>query len=117
MSTYKVTRRSAIAASAIAFASLAAGTAANADMVNASSDGVSYLVQMTIKDGGLETFKELANGYIASVEAGEPGTLTYQWWLDEENSKALLYENFTGSEALLIHLADVGPSLGALLVD
>jgi quinol monooxygenase YgiN len=115
MSTYKVTRRGAIAASAIAFASLAAGTAANADLVTASSDGVSYVVQMTIQDGGLETFKELARGFIASVEANEADTLTYQWWLDEDSSVALLYENFTDSDALLTHLGNVGPSLGALL--
>jgi len=76
---------------------------------------IGYVIELTINDGGLDTFKELAAGYAAAAEENEPGTTTYQWYLAEDNSKCLLHESFTDSEALLQHLANVGPSLPDLL--
>lgn len=76
---------------------------------------IGYVVELTINDGGLDTFKELAAGYAASVQENEPTTTTYQWYLAEDNSKCLLHESFTDSEALLQHLANVGPTLPDLL--
>jgi quinol monooxygenase YgiN len=76
---------------------------------------IGYLIELTINDGGLERFKELAGGYVAAVEENEPGTTTYQWYLAEDDSKCLLLEMFTDSDALLQHLANVGPSLPDLL--
>ena len=70
---------------------------------------------LRLNDGGLDTFKELAAGYAATVQENEPGTTTYQWYLAEDESKCLLHESFTDSEALLQHLANVGPSLPDLL--
>ena len=76
---------------------------------------IGYLFEFTINDGGLDTFKELAAGYAASVEANEPNTTTYQWYLAADGSKCLLHEEFTDSGALMQHLANVGPSLPDLL--
>lgn len=76
---------------------------------------IGYVVELTINDGGLDKFKELAAGYAATVEANEATTTTYQWYLAEDNSKCLLHEAFTDSDALLQHLANVGPSLPDLL--
>jgi quinol monooxygenase YgiN len=76
---------------------------------------IGYLIELTINDDGLDTFKELATGYATAVNENEPNTLTYQWYLSEDNSTCLLHESFTDSEALLQHLANVGPSLPNLL--
>ena len=76
---------------------------------------IGYVIELTINAGGLETFKKLAAGYTTAVQANEPGTTTYQWYLAEDDSKCLLHESFTGSDALLQHLANVGPSLPDLL--
>ena len=76
---------------------------------------IAYLIEMTIEDGKTDEFKALAAAYTDAVRAGEPGTLEYQWWLSEDGSKGLLKETFTGSEALLTHIANVGPSLSDLL--
>lgn len=76
---------------------------------------ISYLIELTINDGGLDTFKKLAAGYAASVEANEPNTTTYQWYLAADGSKCFLHEEFTDSGALMQHLANVGPSLPDLL--
>jgi quinol monooxygenase YgiN len=76
---------------------------------------IGYVIELTINDGGLDRFKELAAGYAAAVQESEPDTTTYQWYLAEDGSKCLLHEAFTNSEALLQHLTNVGPSLPDLL--
>ncbi len=76
---------------------------------------VAYVVELTIEEGKQDAFKQKAAKYIEQVEAGEPGTLAYQWFLAEDGSRCLLYENFADSNALLAHLANVGPSLPDLL--
>ena len=76
---------------------------------------VSYLIEFTIADGKSEEFKTLATGYTAATKANETDTLGYQWYRAEEGNKCLLQETFASSEALLAHLANVGPSLPELL--
>ncbi len=76
---------------------------------------LSYLLEFTINDGQLEAFKEKAAGYIKAVQAGEPGTLIYEWSLEENGNRCMLHEVFESSEALLTHFANVGPSLPDLI--
>jgi quinol monooxygenase YgiN len=76
---------------------------------------VSYILEFTIKDGEVDTFESLSSGYIASVKENEPDTVVYQWYLSEDKKRCLLHETFSGSEALLNHLTNVGPSLPELL--
>ena len=76
---------------------------------------VSYIIEFTIKDGEVDKFKSLKPGYITSVKENEPDTLRYQWYLSEDNKRGIVQETFTGSEALMTHLANVGPSLPELL--
>jgi len=76
---------------------------------------VSYIVQFTINEGEVEKFKTMASGFASIVEANEPGTLGYQWWMGEDGNHCLLEETFESSEALLTHLGNVGPSLPDLM--
>ncbi len=76
---------------------------------------VFYIVEFTINEGKVDAFKNLAHGFISEVEATESGTLGYQWYLAEDGSRCLIQETFESSEALLVHLANVGPNLPALL--
>jgi len=76
---------------------------------------VSYLVELTINEGKLEAFKEFAESASRTVHDGEPGTLDYQWRIGEDGTRCLLTEGFESSEALLIHLGNIGPILPDLL--
>jgi quinol monooxygenase YgiN len=76
---------------------------------------VSYVIEITISDGKLDEFKSMAAGFISGVKEGEPDTLGYQWYLNEEGTRCILQETFSSSEAMLTHLANVGPSLPELL--
>ena len=77
--------------------------------------GIGYVVEWTIGDGETEKFKEMASGFVGSVQNDEPNTVTYQWYLSDDGKKCLLHEAFTDSDALLQHLANVGPTLPDLL--
>ena len=77
--------------------------------------GPAYLFELTIEAGKLDEFKAKAEGYTEAVRKDEADTLEYQWWIAEDGSRCLLKETFTSSEALLQHLANVGPSLPDLL--
>lgn len=76
---------------------------------------IAYIIELTISDGNVDQFKTMAAGYIAAVQANEPDTLGYQWYLGEDNVHCILVETFTSSEALLTHLGNVGPTLPDLL--
>lgn len=76
---------------------------------------VAYLFELTIGNGKTQEFSEKAAAYTEAVQANEPGTLEYQWWLSEDGSRCLLKEAFDSSESLLTHLVNVGPSLPDLL--
>ncbi len=76
---------------------------------------VSYVLQMTINDGQLDKFKEMATGFVSQTEAGEAGTLGYNWWISEDGKYCLLEEKFESSEAMLVHLGNVGPVLPDLM--
>ena len=76
---------------------------------------VSYMIEFTIKEGKVDEFKSLAAGYVSAVKENEPGTLGYRWFLGEDGERCLLLETFSSSDAMLTHLANVGPSLPELL--
>ena len=75
---------------------------------------VSFLLELAIKDGQLEAFKEMARGLIETVKDGEPGTLTYQVRIAEDGKHCLFHDVYKDSEALLTHLGNVGPRLPGL---
>ena len=76
---------------------------------------VYYIVEFNINEGHVDTFKKMAAGFISEVEASESGTVGYQWYLAEDGSRCLIKETFESSEALLVHLGNVGPNLPQLL--
>ncbi|MDC1142184.1 hypothetical protein OAU50_03765 [Planctomycetota bacterium] len=76
---------------------------------------LSYLVTMTINDGQLDEFKRQADVFIKGVEENEPDTLGYTWWISEDGKACHIHESFASSEAMLVHLGNVGPTLPTLL--
>jgi quinol monooxygenase YgiN len=61
---------------------------------------VRFVIRFEIVD--LERFREMANAMVA-VSRGEPGTVVYDWYLDEESQRGTLYEAYASLEALQAH--------------
>jgi quinol monooxygenase YgiN len=71
------------------------------------NDHVSWLLELAVKPGELDNFKTLVNEMIESTDA-EPGTLMYEWSINEDGSVVHGYERFADSGAAVGHLSAFG---------
>ncbi|MCK5369405.1 MAG: antibiotic biosynthesis monooxygenase, partial [Cyclobacteriaceae bacterium] len=51
-----------------------------------------------IKEGKLEEFKQLIPVLISIVKEKDPGTLTYDWYLNEDNMECTVLETYADSQ-------------------
>jgi quinol monooxygenase YgiN len=68
-----------------------------------------------IHEGKLEEFKALAAQCVRTVREKEPGTLQYEWFLNQARTQCVVQETYKDSEAVLQHIANLAPTLAALL--
>ena len=68
-----------------------------------------------IKPGNLAAFKAVIPKIIAEVMENDPGTLVYEWYLNEELMECVAWEVYKDSESVLAHTGNVGPFLDRLL--
>ena len=71
-------------------------------------------VELSIPEGKIDEFKRMSDEIVGTVEANEPNTFTYEWYISDDNKKCNVVETFKDSEAMMAHLGDVGESLGKL---
>jgi quinol monooxygenase YgiN len=74
---------------------------------------IQYTVEWTIKPGGLDAFKELAQKIIPMVES-EAGMKGYQWYFNSDETKCYTVEWLADSDAIMAHLGNVGEELPKL---
>ena len=77
------------------------------------SPAIRFVVTISVND--IPRFRELA-GRCTELSSAEPGTLHYDWFLNEESGDARLVEAYESVEAVIAHargpvFTDVGPSL------
>ena len=61
---------------------------------------VRFVIRFEVLD--LVRFREMADAVVA-VSRDEPGTVVYDWYLDETAGEGTLYEAYSSSEALQVH--------------
>lgn len=80
------------------------------------SDSSFYLiVRQTITPGGREEFTRCARLGAGNAEANEPGTLGYQFFVNDEGTESYLVERYADSQSFLTHFANVQPVLEAAM--
>ena len=67
-----------------------------------------------IKDGKLESFKQVAADCLAAVKAKDTGTTQYDWFFNDDESVCVVRETYADSDAVLQHMGHVGEHLGQL---
>jgi quinol monooxygenase YgiN len=67
---------------------------------------VAWLLELAVKPGELDSFKTVVNEMIESTRA-EPGTLMYEWSVDQNGAVVHGYERFADSAAIA-HLSAFG---------
>lgn len=69
---------------------------------------VFWVLELSVIDGKAGELSALITEMSQATQDSEPGTLNYEWFLNEDKSKCTIYERYADSEALLIHLGNFG---------
>ena len=80
-----------------------------------SNSAIRVAVHLSVRPGELDPFRKMVDELTNSVEAEEPGTRSYEWFLSDDGADCYLTEVYADSDGLMAHLAHIGPALGPLL--
>lgn len=81
------------------------------------SDTVSWNLQVNVREGQLEDFRALMQEMVSATQANEPGTLAYEWFLNEDGSACHIYERYSDSAAVMTHLGAFDANFGARFLE
>jgi len=76
---------------------------------------IKVTAKFKIKDGNLEAFKAIIPEMIREVMDHDPGTLVYEWYLNEDLMECVVWEVYKDSDAIMAHTGNVGAYLDQLL--
>jgi quinol monooxygenase YgiN len=76
------------------------------------TDYIRANAEHSISEGKINEFKKLADEIIDRVEATEPNTLSYEWFLSNDESKCYVVQIYKDSEAALAHLNNIADLMG-----
>ncbi|HZA62653.1 MAG TPA: antibiotic biosynthesis monooxygenase [Nitrososphaeraceae archaeon] len=68
---------------------------------------IHFRAEFTIEEGKIEEYKKLVQDMSRVVEANEPDTINYQFYLNREETKCIVHETYANSEAVLAHNTSV----------
>jgi quinol monooxygenase YgiN len=71
--------------------------------------------RLTIHDGKLDEFKEVAARCMQSVREKDSGTLQYDWFFNADQTECVVREAYRDSEAVFKHIENLGETMAALL--
>ena len=81
------------------------------------SKPVQWVLELDIKDGSLETFKELLDEMVTATNTNEPGALIYEWFIGEDDKNCHINERYADSEAAMTHIASFGRNFAKRILE
>ena len=78
-------------------------------------NAIQVTARAPIPQGKLEEFKALAAQCMQIVRERDTGTLQYDWFLNEAQTECVVRETYRDSDAVLEHITNLGPAMGAML--
>ena len=64
---------------------------------------IHFRAEFTIEQRKIQEYKKLIEEMTGTVEANEPDTITYQFYLNKDETKCIVHETYLNSEAALAH--------------
>jgi 2,4-dienoyl-CoA reductase-like NADH-dependent reductase (Old Yellow Enzyme family)/quinol monooxygenase YgiN len=86
-----------------------------ADSGTAKSDRFQAMVRLKIHPGKLDEFKRIAADSIRLAREKDTGTIRYDIFLNDDDTEAVVYEEFVNPGARLEHLANLGENVAGML--
>ena len=71
------------------------------------NDNVHFRAEVTIEEGKVEEYKKLVQDMSRAVEANEPDTINYQFYLNKAETECIVWETYASSEAVFAHINGV----------
>ncbi len=68
-----------------------------------SYNQIHFRAEFTIEEGKIEEYKKLVQDMSRIVEANEPDTIDYQFYLNKDETECIVHETYANSEAVLAH--------------
>ena len=68
---------------------------------------IHFRAEFAIEEGKIEEYKKLVQDMSRVVEANEPDTINYEFYIDREETRCIVLETYANSEAVLAHNAGV----------
>src|SRR5918996_6535742 len=68
---------------------------------------IQFRAEFTIDEGKIEEYKKLVQEMSRVVEANELDTINYQFYLNRNGTKCIVYETYSNSEAVFAHMNGV----------
>jgi quinol monooxygenase YgiN len=78
-------------------------------------DQIYVVARFKIHPNRANEFKSAAAACLAATRSGEPGTLAYEWFMNEDESAAMVLEAYESSEAVFAHMKNSGPLIPKLM--
>ena len=69
---------------------------------------IEFRAEFTIEEGKIEEYKKLVQEMCRMVEATEPNTMNYQFYLNSNQTRCMVHERYINSDAVLAHNNGVG---------
>ncbi len=69
----------------------------------AMKEHVSWVIELAVKPGQLDSFKELMEEMVAGTST-EAKTLNYEWYISGDDGTVHIFEKYASSEAMVTHV-------------
>lgn len=76
---------------------------------------ISTYAKFKIHPGQLAAFKALARQASEIVNAREPGTRFYEWYMNADGTECVALDSYVDIDAMKVHIQNIGPIMRQLL--
>src|SRR5918999_4187920 len=71
------------------------------------NNNIHFRAEVIIEEGKKEEYKKPIQDMSRAVEANEPDTINYRFYLNESETECIVWETYANSEAVLVHINGV----------
>jgi len=68
-----------------------------------------------IRDGNEDNFKKIVTECVVNAKKKETGMLQYDWFFNSEGNECVVFETYSGSDAVVSHILNVSDLIGQLI--
>ena len=84
-------------------------------MENEMTNVIRYMIEASIAPEKLDDYKEVSAKLIENIKAGEPGTIGFDMYFNDDESICYLFEEYKDSEAVFAHMENSGELIGPMI--